>query len=149
MISPAMIASLIFGACGLLAAAVLEYLLRALADDAGINRWIFVAVPALLAMLFALVIYQHAANKITKVGESISRGILIALLTWMSFSALASWAWCSAHEFGQCLGRTLLATAIVGGGPMLIAALVAGLLTGVLIVRPSRKPVQQSSDGFS
>jgi hypothetical protein len=149
MISPAMIASLIFGACGLLAAAALEYLLRALADDAGVNRWIFIAVPALFAMLFALVIYQQAANKITKVTESISRGLLIALLTWLSFSALASWAWCSAHEFGQCLRSTLLATAIVGGGPMLAAAVVAGLLTGVLIVRPARKPAQQSPDGFS
>jgi hypothetical protein len=149
MISPAMIASLVFGACGLLAAAALEYLLRALADDAGVNRWIFVAVPALMAMFYALLLYQSAASKITKLGESISRGILIALLTWMSFSALASWAWCSPRDFGQCLSRTLLATAVVGGGPMLAAALVAGLVTGVLIIRPGRKPVEQSTDGFS
>ncbi len=149
MISPAMIASLIFGACGLLAAAALEYLLRALADDAGINRWIFVAVPALFAMLFALLLYQEANSKIKSLGESVSRGLLIALLTWMSFSALASWAWCSAREFGQCLSRTLLATAIVGGGPMLAAALIAGLLTGVLIIRPPRKAADQSADGFS
>ena len=148
MISPAMIASLVFGACGLLAAAALEYLLRALADNAGINRWIFVSVPALLAMLFAMLLYQEANRKITKLGESVSRGILIALLTWMAFSVLASWAWCTAHDFAQCLSRTMLATAIVGGGPMLAAALVAGLLTGVLIIRPS-KPVEQSPDGFS
>jgi hypothetical protein len=137
-----MIASLVFGACGLLAAAAVEYLLRALADDVGINRWIFVAVPALFAMLFALLLYQDAGRKIQKLSESISRGILIALLTWTSFSMLASWIWCSAREFGQCLSRALLASAIIGGGPMLVAALLAGLLTGVLIVRPPRKPTE-------
>ena len=148
MISPATIASLVFGICGMLAAAALQYLLRALADDAGINTWIFVAVPGLLAMLYALLVYQEAQLKITRIGESVSRGILIALLTWMTFSALASWAWCPAHEFGQCLSRTLLASAIVGGGPMLAAALLAGLVTGVIIMRPPRKPEDRSVDGF-
>ncbi|SPJ18805.1 membrane hypothetical protein [Burkholderiales bacterium] len=142
MISPAVIASLVFGACGLLAAAAVEYILRTVADEAGINRWIFVAVPGLFAMLFAMLLYQDARRKIKRLGESISRGILIALLTWISFSLLATWAWCPPHQIGQCFGHTLLAAAIVGGGPMLAAALVAGVLTGVLIIRPPpRKPV--------
>ena len=47
MISPAMIAALIFGACGLVGAAAVEFMLRTVAQDAGVNRWIFVAVPAL------------------------------------------------------------------------------------------------------
>lgn len=148
MISPATIASLVYGLCGLLAAAVLHYLLRALADDAGINAWIFIAVPALLAMFFALLVYQEGQRKITRLSESISRGILIALLTWAGFSALASWAWCSARDFGQCLGRTLLASAVVGGGPMLAAALLGGLVTGVIIMRPAAKPENRSVDGF-
>lgn len=143
-----MIASLVFGACGLLAAAVLEYMLRALADNAGINPWIFVSVPALLAMLFALLLYQDAQRRIRKIGESVSRGILIALLTWMTFSALASWAWCTGREFGACLRNALLASAMVGGGPMLAAALLGGLLAGLLIIRP-QKPRDQSPDGFS
>lgn len=139
MISPAMIASLVFGACGLLAAAGVEFLLRAFADEAGVNRWIFVAVPGLFAMFFALFLYQDARRKIKRLGESVSRGILIALLTWLAFSLVATWAWCPPHQFGQCFGHTLIASAIVGGGPMLAAALVAGILAGVIIIRPPRK----------
>ena len=139
MISPAMIASVVFGACGLLAAAGVEFLMRAFAEEAGLNRWIFVAVPGLFAMLFALLFYQDARRKIKRLGESVSRGILIALMTWMSFSLLATFVWCPPHQFGQCFGHTLLAAGIVGGGPMLAAALVAGILTGVIIIRPPRK----------
>jgi len=142
MISPAMIASLVFGACGLLAAAAVEFVLRSFAEEAGVNRWIFVAVPGLFAMLFALMLYQDAGRRIRKLGESISRGILIALLTWMSFSLLATWVWCSPHQITQCFSHTLLASAVVGGGPMLAAALIAGLLTGVMIIRPARKSVE-------
>ncbi|SPE31764.1 membrane hypothetical protein [Burkholderiales bacterium] len=139
MISPAIIASIVFGACGLLAAAGVEFLLRALADEAGVNRWIFIAVPGLFAMLYALVLYQDARRRIKRLGESVSRGILIALMTWFSFSLLATLVWCPQRQFGQCFGHTLLAAGIVGGGPMLAAALVAGILTGVLIIRPTRK----------
>jgi hypothetical protein len=139
MISPAMIASLVFGACGLLAAAGVEFLLRAFADEAGVNRWIFVAVPGWFAMLFALMFYQDARRKIKRLGESVSRGLLIALMTWFSFSLLATLVWCPQHQFGPCFGHTLLAAGVVGGGPMLAAALVGGILTGVLIIRPPRK----------
>ena len=142
MISPAIIAGLVFGACGLLAAAAVEFLLRSFADQAGINRWIFVAVPGLFAMLYAMVLFQDARRRIKRLGESVSRGILIALLTWFSFSLLATMVWCTAKDVGQCFGHTLLASAIVGGGPMLAAALVAGLLTGVLIIRPPGKPAE-------
>ena len=143
MISPSMIASVVFGACGLLAAAGVEFLMRAMADEAGINRWIFVSVPALFAMFFALVFYQDARRKIKRLGESVSRGILIALMTWISFSLLATMVWCSPKQFGQCLGHTLLAAGIVGGGPMLAAALIGGILTGMIIIRPpSRKSVE-------
>ncbi len=141
MISPAMIASLVFGACGLLAAATIEYILQTFAEEAGVNRLLFAAVPGLFAMLFAMVLYQDARRKIKRLGESVSRGILIALLTWFSFSALASWAWCPPLQVGRCISHTLLATAIVGGGPMLAAALIAGLLTGVIIIRPPRKNI--------
>ena len=142
MISPAMIAGLIFGACGLLAAAAVEYLLRSFAEQAGINHWIFVAVPGLFAMLYAMMLFQDARRKIKRLGESVSRGVLIALLTWLSFATLAAVVWCQAREISQCFAHTLLASAIVGGGPMLAAALVGGLLSGVAIIRPPRKPVE-------
>jgi hypothetical protein len=139
MISPAMIAALVFGACGMLAAAALEFLLRQFAEQAGINTWVFIAVPALFAMLWALMLYQDARRKIKRVSQSVSRGLLIAMLTWFSFSLLASVIWCPARTFGQCSTHTLMAAAALGGGPMLAAALVAGVLTGVVIIRPPRQ----------
>lgn len=147
-ISPAIIASLVFGACGLLAAAVLSPFLRAIAQNAGINEWIFVAVPALLSMLFAMLVYQEAYRKITKISESVSRGLFIALLDWLTFSFLIGWAWCPGGALA-CMGSAMLATAAVGGGATLAAALVAGLITGLLIIRPQRKPPATSEDGFS
>jgi hypothetical protein len=148
MISPAIIASLVFGACGLLAAALLSPFLRAIAYSAGVNEWIFVAVPALLSMLYAMLVYQEAYRKIGKISESISRGLFIALLDWVTFSLLIGWAWCPGGALA-CLGSALLATAAVGGGAMLAAALIAGLITGMLIIRPPRKPPPTSEDGFS
>jgi len=41
-------------------------------------------VPALFAMLYSLIIFQSAERKIRRLGESVSRGILVMLLTWMS-----------------------------------------------------------------
>jgi len=136
MISPSVIASLVFGACGMLAAATVEYLLRSIADEAGVNRLIFIAVPALFSMLYAMLVYQDSERKVRRIGESVSRGVLIALLTWLSFAALVTWAVCPLHQLGSCFSHTLIASAIIGGGPMLAAALLAGVLTGLLIIRP-------------
>jgi len=136
MISPAVIASLVFGACGLLAAATVEFLLRSIAEEAGVNRLIFVAVPALFSMLYAMLLFQNAERTVRNVGNSVSRGILIALLTWLSFSALVTWAVCPPRQLGGCFSHTLIASGVIGGGPMLAAALVAGVLTGVMIIRP-------------
>jgi hypothetical protein len=142
--SPALIAALVYGACGLMASAAVQFMLRALADEAGVNRWIFVAVPGLFAMLFAMVVYQDAQKKVRAMGESVSRGILVALLTWVAFSALATWVRCPTRDFGECFSGTLIASGIVGGGPMLAAALVGGLLTGALIIRPKAAPGKES-----
>ena len=142
MLTPPVIASVVFGLCGMLAAGAVEFLLRALADDAGVNRWIFVAVPALFAMLYAVLLFQGLAQAAISLRESISRGILIALLTWASFSFMATWVWCSSDQFGQCFSHTLLASAIVGGGPMLAAALIGGALVGLLILRLNRRPAE-------
>jgi hypothetical protein len=136
--TPATVASLVFFVVSLLAAGAVEFLLRAFAEEAGLNRWIFASVPALFSMLFALILYQNAERKIKKVGESISRAILVMLLTWVSFAALASWTWCQPSDFGSCMSHTLIISGVVGGGPMLIGAIGAGILTGVLIIRKPR-----------
>jgi hypothetical protein len=147
--TPAVLAMLVYGACGFLAATAVRFVLRAVADNAGVNPLIFIAVPGLFAMLYALLLYQTAQRQIRSMRESLSRGILIALLTWASFSLMASTIWCNGDPYGQCLSHTLLASAILGGGPMLLAALAAGLLVGVLILGPARKipaPRPKSSD---
>ncbi len=136
--SPATVASLVFFVFSLVAAGAVEYLLRAFAEEAGLNRWVFAAVPALFAMLYALIVYQNAERTIKRVGESVSRGILVMLLTWVSFALLASGTWCQLNGFGSCLSHTLWVSGLVGGGPMLLSALGAGILTGVLIIRRPR-----------
>jgi len=140
--SPATIASLIFFVFSLVAAGAVELLLRKVAEQAGVNPWIFALVPALLAMLFSLIVYQNAQRKIRRLGESVSRAILVMLLTWVSFAAMISWTWCQPREFGSCMGTTLLASGVVGGGPMLLGALGAGILAGVLIIRRPKPRIE-------
>jgi hypothetical protein len=140
--SAATIASLVFFAFSLIAAATVQFLLKTFAEEAGVNRWVFAMVPALLAMLYSLIMYQNAERKIRRLGESVSRGILVMLLTWASFAAMTSWTWCQPRDFGRCLGTTLEISGIVGGGPMLLCALGAGVLTGVLIIRKPKPRIE-------
>ena len=140
--SAATIASLVFFAFSLIAAATVQFLLKTFAEEAGVNRWVFAMVPALLAMLYSLIVYQNAERKIRRLGESVSRGILVMLLTWASFAAMTSWTWCQPRDFGRCLGTTLEISGIVGGGPMLLCALGAGVLTGVLIIRKPKPRIE-------
>lgn len=133
LMSVPLFAGFVFGICAALAAGSVEFTLRRFAEEAGLNRFIFVAVPALFAMMFAIVIYQSAKAKIKQIGQSVTRGLLVALLTWAAFSALATWTWCLPENYGTCYGNFLLITGVVGGGPMLVAALVAGWLVGWLI----------------
>jgi hypothetical protein len=125
-------AAFMFAICGMVAAASVEFALRDFAQEGGVNRFIFVAVPGLFAMMFALVVYQDAETRITTVGQSLSRGILVSLLTWIGFSLLATWVW-GPVDFWGYFSNVLLITGIVGGGPMLAAGLVAGALVGWLI----------------
>jgi len=127
-------AAFVFGIFGSIAAGSVEYTLREFAAEGGVNRLIFVAVPGLFAMMFAMVVYQHAEKRITTVAQSLSRGILVALLTWISFSMLATWVWSPSNAF-RFFSTAMLISGIIGGGPMLIAALGAGGLVGWLIKR--------------
>lgn len=140
--SAATIASLVFFVFSLVAAGAVEFLLRRVAEESGQNPWIFAIVPALLAMLFSLIVYQNADRKIRSLGESVSRGILVMLLTWISFAMMISWTWCQPSQFGSCFGITLMTSGVVGGGPMLLGALGAGVLTGVLIIRKPRPRIE-------
>jgi hypothetical protein len=133
--SAATIASLVFFVCAFIASYAVEFLLWGIAKDAGVNPWVFVAVPALLAMLYAMFVYQGAERKISQLGQSVSRGILVMLLTWISIAATITWARCRPQDFGVCFGATLAASGVIGGGPMLLCAIVAGLVTGIFIMR--------------
>ncbi len=142
--SAATIASLVFFAFSLVAAATVEFLLGAFAERVGVNRWAFSMVPALLAMLYSLIVYQSAERKIRRLGESMSRGILVMLLTWASFAAMIGWALCQTHKvgFAYSLKTALEVSGLIGGGPMLLCALGAGMLTGVLIIRKPRPRIE-------
>jgi hypothetical protein len=142
MMSTATVASLVFFAFSLTAAAAVEFLMKAFAEEAGVNRWVFAMVPALLSMLFAMIVFQNAERKIRQVGQSVSRGILVMLLTWIVFSSLVTWTWCQPRQFFNCLGTTLMVSGVVGGGPMLLSALGAGVLTGVLIIRRPKPRIE-------
>lgn len=127
-------AGFVFGIFGMLAASSVEFTLREFASESGVNRLIFVAVPGLFAMMFAMIIYQDAEKRVTTVGQSLSRGILVAILTWISFAALATWVWASSDAAGF-FSKVMLISGIIGGGPMLLAALAAGGLVGWLVKR--------------
>ncbi|MFY8121574.1 MAG: hypothetical protein ACOVK7_09310, partial [Burkholderiaceae bacterium] len=53
-------AAMIFAVCSLLAAGSIEFTLRTFAQEGGVSSIIFVVVPGLFAMLFALFLYQDA-----------------------------------------------------------------------------------------
>jgi hypothetical protein len=134
--STASLASVVFFVFSLIATATVEYLTRAFAEEVGVNRLVFAMVPALLAMLFAMFIFQNADRKIRRLGESVSRGALVMLLTWLSFAMLTSWTWCPPREFGSCLRNAVIVIGWIGGGPMLFAALCAGLVVGIIVTPP-------------
>jgi len=144
LLSPPLIAALLFAVCGGIAAATMQFTLREFAIEAGVNRWVFVAVPGLFAALFAMIVYQGAERRVQTIGQSMSRGLLVALLTWGGFSALATAVWFPIEDFFRWLSTTLLISGVVGGGPMLLAALIAGALVGLLIKQRSRAWVLKS-----
>lgn len=132
------VSGLVFGVCGLAAAAVVQHTIRELARQSDMDPWVLAAVPGLFAMMFALLVYQGADKRVQTINQSLSRGLLVALLTWMAFSALATWVWCLPENYGSCFSNVLLLSGVAGGGPMLAAALIAGGIVGWLIQRRAR-----------
>jgi cellobiose-specific phosphotransferase system component IIC len=127
------LAALLFGLFSVLAALSIRPLLARFASEAQVSEWIFIAVPALFAMLFALIVYGGAARHVKTINQSLSRGLLVAILAWFSFSALATWAWCLPAHYLECYSRALLVSGALGGGQMLLAALIAATIVGYAI----------------
>ncbi len=80
----AIFAMLVFGICSLLGAGLVEAVMRNFADEAGVPTWVFITVPGLLSMLFALLLYRKAASNISGVRQSLSRALAVAILTWLA-----------------------------------------------------------------
>ncbi len=129
---------LVYGICCWLAIAIIEPVMRNFANEAGMASWLFVAIPGLLAMLFAVLSYLKAATRVTTMEHSMSRALLVALLTWIAVTTLIAWLWCPAHSAMRCYSNALITTGIIGGGPLLVGAMVAGgLVALVLRTRPA------------
>ncbi len=127
------LAALLFGAFAALAASTLYSVLARFAREGGVDEWTLVAVPALFAMLFALLVYRRAEDRVQSISQSLSRGLLVALLTWIGFSALATWVWCAPELYADCFRQALLISGALGGGQMLLAALAAATIIGYAI----------------
>ena len=74
-------AMLVFGICALLGAGLVEVVMRNFAGEAGVPTWVFVIAPALLSMLFALLLYRKAVSNVSGIKQSLSRALLVAILT--------------------------------------------------------------------
>lgn len=127
------LAALLFGVFGMLAAASTHPLMSRFAREAGVSEWVFVAVPALLAALFALLVYLRAETRVRSIGQSLSRGLLVAILAWAGFSAMATWMWCIPANYGECFRDALMVSGALGGGQLLLASLAAAAITGYAI----------------
>lgn len=137
-LSPPVVAGLAFGLCGMLAAATLQHTLAGFAQEGGASPLVFLAVPGLFAALFAILVYQGALRNVTSMAQSFSRALLVALLTWASFSALATSVWCRPEHYSQCYSSFLIVSGLIGGGPMLLAAGTAGAIVGWWVLNRRR-----------
>ncbi len=144
-------AMLVFGICSLLAAGAVEALMRDFAGEADVPTWVFVIVPGLFAMLFALLLYRKAAGNVAGINQSLSRALAVAIFTWLAVAAYISSLWCPGYRLLSCSRDVALVTGVVGGGPLLIAVLIAGTVVGIVLKRrvewlsygSARRPVQR------
>ena len=131
----AVFAMLVFGICCLLAAGLVEVVMRDFAGEAGVPPWVFVIVPGLLSMLFSLFLYRKAASDVSSIRQSLSRALTAAILTWMAVCVYISTLWCPGYRALSCARDVVLVTTVVGGGPLLLAALIAGTVVGIVLKR--------------
>ena len=147
----AVFAMLVFGICALLGAGLVEVVMRDFAVEAGVPTWVFIIAPSALSMLFALLLYRKAVNNVSGVRQSLSRAFLVAALTWLVLGVYISALWCPAYRALSCARDVAIVLTAVGGGPLLLAAFVAGTIVGMVLKRPvdwltykgaSRKPLE-------
>ena len=131
----AVFAMLVFGICCLLAAGLVEVVMRNFAGEAGVPTWVFVIAPGLLSMLFSLFLYRKAARDVSGIRQSLSRALTVAILTWLAVSVYISALWCPGYRALSCARDVILVTTVVGGGPLLLAALIAGTIVGLVLKR--------------
>lgn len=128
------VAAGLFLLAGAAASATLWFVLVPFARELDIHPGLMLAVPALFAALWALIVFQGALRHVRKLRQAVTRGVLVALLTWVSFSVLATAVWSQPGEFWGTLSRALIVSGIIGGAPMLAGTLVASALVGRLIL---------------
>ena len=131
----AIFAMLVFGICALLGAGLVEVVMRNFAGEAGVPTWVFIIAPALLSMLFALVLYRNAVSNVSGVRQSLSRALLVAMLTWLALAVYISALWCPGYRALGCARDVAIVLTAVGGGPLLLAALIAGTIVGTVLKR--------------
>ena len=131
----AVFAMLVFGICSLLGAGLVEVVMRNFASEAGVPTWMFVIVPCLLSMLFALLFYRKAVTNVSGIKQSLSRALAVAILTWLTLVAYISFLWCPGYRVLSCARDVALVMTVVGGGPLLLAALIAGTVVGIVLKR--------------
>ena len=128
-------AMLVFGICSLLGAGLVEVVMRNFAGEAGVPTWVFVIAPALLSMLFALLLYRKAVSNISGIKQSLSRALLVAILTWLALGVYISSLWCPGYRALSCARDVAIVLTAIGGGPLLLAALIAGTIVGIVLKR--------------
>ena len=128
-------AGLVFCITTLLAGGTIEPVTRSLAADAQIPAWVVVAVPALLAAMFAVLVYQGAGRKRITLGQSTTRAVLVAALTWLSFAGFITAIWSPVDGAWDTFTTVAALSGVVGGGPLLIAALLGGAVVGTAVER--------------
>ena len=126
-------AMLVFGISGWLAAGVVESVMRDFAVEVGVPIWVFVIVPGLFAMLFAMALYRRAVTEIAGINPSLSRALAVGILTWLAVTTYISVLWCPGYRVLSCIRDVALVTGVVGGGPLLVAVLVAGAIVGFVL----------------
>ena len=131
----AVFAMLVFGICSLLGAGLVEVVMRNFAGEAGVPTWVFIIAPAALSMLFALLLYRNAVSNVSGVRQSLSRAFLVAILTWLVLGVYISALWCPAYRALSCARDVAIVLTAVGGGPLLLAAFIAGTIVGLVLKR--------------
>ncbi len=113
----------------------LDNVLASFASETGIGTLKMVLMVPALALVFAPFAYLKARRKVERIGQSISRALLVVLLIWIVFSAWATRQWCLPVDYLPCYSKVVTVTGFLGGGPILLSGLIAGYLMGRIILK--------------